>query len=340
MNVSTAPDDGVVQIAIASIRRDGGTQPRAAINHQTVTEYASDMKEGAIFPPVIVFYDGSDYWLADGFHRVEAAWSVGLTKIAASVRQGTIRDAVLYSVGVNATHGLRRSNADKRRAVTTLLEDSEWRQWSNREIARKCAVSLDLVNRLRISLNDSFSDNGQRTYITKHGTTAQMKTTSIGKMKKEEDLVELHSAGDATVAPNDQAIKASNENQTIESLVEGDLVIVKESNSLLASQTGIVTALPNPSAAIVELDGGGRELIYRKDLEKPFSPTPVQKTQTELRIRREGINYQSNGGSEYYVRVSERMWKRLEEYQHLCGAATMEGAIERLLGDAIAIRLS
>jgi protein gp37 len=63
----------------------------------------------------------------------------------------------------------------------TLLEDSEWVKWSNREIARKCGVSLDLVNRARNegSLNDSLSD--ERTYTTKHGTPSVMNTSRIGK---------------------------------------------------------------------------------------------------------------------------------------------------------------
>jgi hypothetical protein len=165
--------------------------------------------------------------------------------------------------------------------VTTLLSDGEWSQWSDREIARQSKVHHNTVAKIRASLTGDLSSE-RRTYFTKHGTTAQMKTTSIGKTKKEEDLVELHLAGDATVAPNDQAIKASNENQTIESLVEGDGVIVKESNSLLTGHTGIVTALPNPSAAIVELDGGERELIYRRDLEKRCSAKASEPNGTKI----------------------------------------------------------
>jgi hypothetical protein len=94
--------------AIALIRRDGGTQPRAILDRPTISEYAFELRAGAQFPPVVVFHDGTDYWLADGFHRVEAAESIKMTQIAAIVRQGTIREAVLYSVGANATHGLRR----------------------------------------------------------------------------------------------------------------------------------------------------------------------------------------------------------------------------------------
>lgn len=42
-----------------------------------------------------------------------------------------------------------RSAADKRRAVMTLLGDPESRQWSDREIARRCQVSQPFVSKLR-----------------------------------------------------------------------------------------------------------------------------------------------------------------------------------------------
>ena len=55
------------------IRRDGGTQPRKILDQAAVEAYAEAMKKGAVFPPVTVFYDGEEYWLADGFHRMSAA---------------------------------------------------------------------------------------------------------------------------------------------------------------------------------------------------------------------------------------------------------------------------
>ncbi len=60
-------------------------------------EYASDMREGASFPPVLLFNDGTQHWLADGIDRVLAAEMIGLTEIAAKVMLGTQRDAVLYN---------------------------------------------------------------------------------------------------------------------------------------------------------------------------------------------------------------------------------------------------
>lgn len=188
---------------LSSIRIDGGTQSRADLNPATIEDYASALADGAKFPAVIVFYDGSDHWLADGFHRFRAHEKLGLAEIDADVRQGTRRDAILYSVGANETHGLRRTNEDKRRAVMTLLNDAEWAKWSNREIARRCGVSDMLVGSQRQDITaNSCSDN--RTYTTKHGTVAVMNTAAIGKpnpeQKEERDAVEATAAEEASAS--------------------------------------------------------------------------------------------------------------------------------------------
>jgi len=60
-----------------------------------------------------------------------------------------LRDAILYSLSANHDHGLRRTNVDKRKAVQTMLDDFEWQEWSNGEIARRCRVSEFLVSTMR-----------------------------------------------------------------------------------------------------------------------------------------------------------------------------------------------
>lgn len=57
-------------------------------------------------------------------------------------------DAILFSAGANAAHGYPRTNQDKRNDVLRLLNDEEWGQWSDREIARACVVSPDTVGRI------------------------------------------------------------------------------------------------------------------------------------------------------------------------------------------------
>lgn len=184
-------------LELSRIRIDGGTQQRAHIDDAVVDEYAQAMKSGASFPPVVVFYDGTTYWLADGFHRYLAAKRAGLEAICEKVETGSQRDAILYSLGANGRHGLRRTNADKRKAVETMLRDPEWSKWSDNEIARQCAVNQTTVSAHRRSLAENLSDStgATRKYTTKHGTEAVMNTTNIGKSRT--------SAPDADDAPDD-----------------------------------------------------------------------------------------------------------------------------------------
>ncbi len=62
---------------------------------------------------------------------------------------GGERDAILRGVGSNASHGLRRTQADKRRAVERLLRDEEWSKWSNRKIAEVARVDHKTVAKVR-----------------------------------------------------------------------------------------------------------------------------------------------------------------------------------------------
>jgi hypothetical protein len=177
------------------IRIDGGTQSRVELNQETVAEYAEAYRNGAEFPPVTVFFDGTDRWLADGYHRYFGAKSAGLTQIYENVIPGTKRDAVLFSLKANATHGLKRTNADKRKSVMTLLEDTEWSRWSDREIARQCGVGNKFVGDVRESIcvrntdasttRASIIGNSEdaptvRT-VERNGKTYEQNTENIGK---------------------------------------------------------------------------------------------------------------------------------------------------------------
>lgn len=137
------------ELEIEEIRLDGGTQPRVRLNEVAVAEYAEALTDGSKLPAVTVFFDGSEHWLADGFHRYFAHKKIGALRIDADIRNGSRRDAVLHSVGANSSHGLRRTNEDKRRAVETLLGDEEWAKWSDREVSKVCGVSVSFVGAIR-----------------------------------------------------------------------------------------------------------------------------------------------------------------------------------------------
>jgi hypothetical protein len=163
-------------LAVAEIVLDNDVQVRPT-NPLTVAEYYAAMKNGDVFPPLDVFKEGDTYWLGDGFHRITAAREAGIEAVACMVYDGSKRDAILFACAANDAHGLRRTREDKRRAVTKLLMDEEWRRWSDHEIARQCKVSHTLVADVRSDLKLTgaiASDNSHRRYRTKHGTEAKM----------------------------------------------------------------------------------------------------------------------------------------------------------------------
>ena len=128
------------------------TQQRVKINREIVEEYAAALKAGAEFPPVDLVQDGTEFYIVDGFYRLEAARLAKLGTILANVEPGTLDDAILRSCGANRAHGLRRTNADKRKAILSILGRATWSGESNRWIAEKVGVDHHTVAEVRKEL--------------------------------------------------------------------------------------------------------------------------------------------------------------------------------------------
>ena len=191
-------------IALSAIVETNETQGRIKTDLDTAKEYSRRLEEGVIFPPIDVFHVGNQYILADGAHRVLAARLAGFEEILCEVHEGSLRDAILYSCGVNAAHGLPRTIEDKTRAVKCIITDTEWGRWANTQIAKMCNVSEHFVRSCRVKpvlrpgrSTDSprpknpkdVQENGtkspkktQRTYSRK-GVEKIMDVTHIGKKK-------------------------------------------------------------------------------------------------------------------------------------------------------------
>lgn len=179
-------------IKIKDIRTDGGTQAREKLDAVTLQRYIALLREAqqeeaapiTVWPfktNIEVHYDGTDYWPTDGFHRIAACKEVGIDVVEANVSQGTQRDAILQSFSANSDHGLPSSSADKRRAITRMLQDDEWSQWSDREIARRCKATHPTVAAIRAELAEVTGKfTSERTYTDRHGNQAVMNTVAIG----------------------------------------------------------------------------------------------------------------------------------------------------------------
>lgn len=247
-------------LEIRNIRTDGGTQPRAGLDDKTVADYGQEIQDGAKFPPVVVFHDGSHYWLADGFHRVAAFKFAGKQRIPAEIKQGTLRDAQLYAVGANATHGLRRSREDKRRAVMMMLDDGEWGNLSDRDIARYCKVSHTFVANVKresgnvatnaLAQSGNVATNGEVTAVLRHYLEKEYNTTEP-----------------ATLAVMARALSSRREHcMTIESRLKlyqagpdgvraGLIALAQELQGHVPEPNGNGTAVPNMPVLFELLDG-------------------------------------------------------------------------------------
>ena len=175
------------KLNLDAIRIDGDTQPREELDQEMVAEYAELMRDGTKFPPIKVYFDGSNYWLVDGFHRYFATKSNGFVSIETEIEEGTQREAQLQSMTANSTQRGKPATAkDKRRSVIRMLQDKEWKEWSNVKIAEWIGVSSMTVGRLKIAMTEKRPDEVK--YINKYGQEATMKTGNLGTIPKEKEL--------------------------------------------------------------------------------------------------------------------------------------------------------
>ncbi len=154
------------RIALNLIAFDAGTQIREAISEPVVAEYAERMAEGAQFPPVVVYADGCCrpdgsviYYLADGFHRMQAATRNQFVDIDAEVRPGTREDALWFAIGANKENGHRMTAGDKRHAIVLAL--ATWPDRSGRLIAEQLGCGLSYLQRVK----DEVTPRGQVSYV-------------------------------------------------------------------------------------------------------------------------------------------------------------------------------
>jgi ParB-like chromosome segregation protein Spo0J len=136
-------------INVAIIRLDGDTQVRKKIDQEQVEDFAQMMLTGVPFEDIVVFNDGKDCWLADGFHRVLAARMAGATEIGATVRTGTLEEARLFAFSANTRRGLSLSLDDKLNILRKMEQHPITKVWSNRQIAKHLNCSDVAIGRLK-----------------------------------------------------------------------------------------------------------------------------------------------------------------------------------------------
>ena len=172
-------------LKLAQICIDGGTQARQELNQSVVGTYSENMKDGDKFPPIVVFFDGSTYWLADGFHRYFANKSNGALEVECEVKHGVKDDAILYALAANARRGLLMSVEDIKANIERMLKHPEWGQWSNAEIAKHLGTYKMMVYRVRHALEEKEEiEPAEETKYKREGQERVMKKNPVQKKKE------------------------------------------------------------------------------------------------------------------------------------------------------------
>ncbi len=144
------------QVNIRDLTLDKGIQVRSHLDEDAVQRYKACFDA---LPPVEVVKTPEGALLADGFHRVAAAKQLGHIHITANVHSGTREDAEEIALTSNTTHGVPLTRWEREAAILRLHELHP--EWSNREIARRMAVSEGTVrnllrnHKIRVELKES-----------------------------------------------------------------------------------------------------------------------------------------------------------------------------------------
>jgi DNA-binding CsgD family transcriptional regulator len=136
-----------MRIQLTAITFDAGTQVRAALDQQVVADYAEAMTNGATFPSIVLFHDGSAYYIADGYHRFMAAQRLEWREIDAEVRAGAKNDALWFALGANRANGHRLTERDVKHAIKIAL--TTWPERSGKQISEQLGCSQRYVSEVR-----------------------------------------------------------------------------------------------------------------------------------------------------------------------------------------------
>lgn len=140
------------------------------------------MEGGIRFPPVTVWYDGTSFWLSDGFHRLAAARLLTWSTISAAIHNGSMDDARWDSYQANSDHGLRRTKRDVETVVKRAINHPRAAQMSNVEIAKHLNMPEATLRRWRKRLSSSCDEDSIKV-VTRGASTYAVDTIRIGNTR-------------------------------------------------------------------------------------------------------------------------------------------------------------
>jgi hypothetical protein len=131
-------------VPIDSIVCDVRVYPRISRLDETTAKYASAMKKGDKFPPIVVTRINSVLYLVDGYHRLNAALKCRYREIEAQeIRCRSLAEAYAEGAKRNATHGAPFEQAE----LVLISSNLKYMGYSSGEISDILRISTADVER-------------------------------------------------------------------------------------------------------------------------------------------------------------------------------------------------
>jgi hypothetical protein len=197
-------------IKLKDINRDPRLQLRVkGLDKHHVAELADALKTGKKLGAIKACRKGKKVFPFDGWHRIAAHEEAGRDEIEATIQDGDLDHAALLAAGSNSTHGLKRTNDDKRASVQSVLTHPAGKEWSDARIADHVGVSHPFVASMRsqlVTVTGCDDETQQNTVpVTRVGRDGKKRTVPKKKPKTPVDplgettVIELDTSTNGTV---------------------------------------------------------------------------------------------------------------------------------------------
>ena len=140
----------------------------APLDERIVTSYIQEIEPTRSCSALKACFDGTDYWLFDGYHRLEAMRRLGFNTCAVQIFKGSRRDAFRRYIKDKLRSAQWESRNVFKHCLHILTEDKEWSNLDASKLATlfdRKPVFFHNVKQIK-SRGWSYASMG----INKHGT--------------------------------------------------------------------------------------------------------------------------------------------------------------------------
>ena len=138
------------------------------LNEQIVATYIQEIEPTRICSPLKACFDGSHYWLFDGYHRLEAMKRLGFNTCTIQIFKGSRRDAFRRYIKDKLKCKHRGSTTVFTHCLRILSEDEEWSNLDASKLATLFERKPVFFNTVRLMKSHGWSHVSKG--INKHGT--------------------------------------------------------------------------------------------------------------------------------------------------------------------------